>query len=59
MFDGGKEMIPGSCRKLSLGERLLEEKQLLEKRLADLNKALDILAKYPEVAEVVNIISKI
>ena len=48
----------GSRRNLSLQEKLEMAKKGLEEELDQINKALDMLKKYPEMAEFTNIISK-
>lgn len=49
----------GSIRPQSIDERLQEEKKRLETRLTAINHALEVLAKHPEVAEVVKVISRL
>ena len=48
-----------SCRSPSLMERLEDQKQDLEGRLARLNEALDALKSNPEVAKVIDLVSKV
>lgn len=61
MAMGGELKNVGSCvpSKVSVTERLEGQKKELEARLERINKALEALKKNPEVAEVVNTISRI
>ena len=42
----------------SITERLKREKRYLEMRLQDINTALESLEKQPEIAQVINTLSK-
>ena len=52
---GGEQvMIP---RKQNIRERLEMEKTSLERRVADINKALSLLDRNPDIEELMNLIS--
>lgn len=53
------QCAPGIMKQPTITERLSSEKQRLESRLEEVNKALEALNKNPEIAEVINIISKV
>jgi len=50
---------PVGPRRITITERLTEEKDRLNNRLKEINNALKILEEKPEIAEVVNTISRI
>lgn len=54
-----KRVVGGVVSQPTISERLKDEKRRLETRLTEVNKALEALQKNPEIAEVINIISKV
>jgi len=58
---GERELAPvmGSIYKPVLTEKLKQEKQDITKRLEDINRALAILEKNPEIAQAMDAISKL
>jgi len=61
-YEAAKEMAIGEVLgrgRPSLEEKLLRTKAEFEHELDKINKALDMLKKYPEMAEFTNLISKL
>ena len=63
MYGSGQDVACNTALEIpsrpTMSQRLSSEKERLEKRLAEVNKALEVLKKYPEMQEVVDILSKI
>jgi len=61
IYDAGRETAIGEVLgkgRPSLEEKLLRAKAEFEHELAKVNQALDMLKKYPEMAEFTNLISR-
>lgn len=56
MYSGLKDEEP---QRLSIRERLEKELEEVSNRILEINKTLQLLDKYPEIAEVLEQISKI
>ena len=54
--DGGQTL--GLCGRPTISARLKGEKQDLEKRLGHVNKALELMEKNPEMAELMDALGK-
>lgn len=55
----GPSAMVGECRSPTLSERLEEKKERLTKQLGEVNRAIEVLKKFPEVKEVVDVISRL
>ena len=59
LVPGGMGKIPDVRTAITFEGKLREEKQNLERRLADVNAVLEALEKAPQVAEVIEALNKL
>ena len=59
MEERAPALMAGSTYKLVLTEKLKQEKEKITARLADINTALEILEKNPEIAKAMDAVSKL
>ncbi len=64
MYEGNcevsqKAMVPGRISASTVSEKLANEKDRLEQRLGEINEAIQMLEKIPDLKNAVNAISKL